>query len=314
MTTNTHQMTRRAARDQRRAAAAGGTRRRRSEVGVLAILAQIALVLWAILILAPMLWTLLASFKTNPEIFGDAWSLPHALRWDNFSRAWNKAHLGRYFLNSVIIVALSSFGTMLFGSMAAYVLSRYRFIGNRLVYYVFVAGMAFPVFLALTPLFFVVKNTGTLPLIGQFIGLNTRGGLILVYIAYSLPFTIFFLAAFFRTLPSSVAEAALIDGASHTRLFFRVMLPMAKPGLVSIGIFNVLGQWGQYNLPVVLLSDARDKWVLTQGIADISVQAGYQSDWPALFAALVLTILPMVVVYVIFQRQIQAGLTAGAVK
>jgi N-acetylglucosamine transport system permease protein len=291
-------------------------RRRRSDKGVLFLLGQVALAIWAILVLGPMVWTLLASFKNNTEIFGSAWALPHQLRWDNYARAWSKAHLGTYFFNSVIVVALSTFGTMLFGAMAAYVLARYKFIGNRIIYYLFLAGLAFPVFLALSPLFFVVKNMGTLPLIGQFITLNTRGGLILVYIAYSLPFTVFFLSAFFKTLPTSVAEAAMIDGASHTRLFFRVMLPMAKPGLISIGIFNIIGQWAQYNIPVVLMSDTTDKskWVLTQGIADISTQAGYQSDWPALFAALVLAILPMIAVYGVFQRQIQSGLTAGAVK
>jgi N-acetylglucosamine transport system permease protein len=291
-------------------------KRRRSEIGVLSILGQLALVVWAILVLGPMVWTLLASFKNNTEIFGSAWALPHHLRWGNYARAWSKAHLGTYFFNSVIVVAISTAGTMLFGSMAAYVLARYKFFGNRLIYYIFLGGLAFPVFLALSPLFFVVQKSESIPLIGQFITTNTRGGLILVYIAYSLPFTVFFMAAFFKTLPTSVAEAASIDGASHSTLFFRVMLPMAKPGLVSIGIFNVLGQWSQYNIPVVLMSGSSDKskWVLTQGIADISTQAGYQSDWPALFAALVLAILPMILVYGIFQRQIQSGLTAGAVK
>jgi N-acetylglucosamine transport system permease protein len=134
-----------------------------------------------------------------------------------------------------------------------------------------------------------------------------------VYVAYSLPFTIFFLTSFFRSLPSSVAEAATIDGASHTRLFFSVMLPMAKPGLISLTIFNLIGQWGQYLLPLVL-NAREDKWVLTQGIADISTAAGYEADWSGLFAALTISILPMIVIYIIFQRQIQAGLTAGAVK
>lgn len=300
-----------------RPVAASPAGKRKSEVSMLSRLGHIALVVWAILVLGPMVWTLLASFKNNTEIFGSAWALPHHLRWDNYARAWSKAHLGTYFFNSVVVVALSTFGTMLFGSMAAYVLARYRFVGNRFIYYVFLGGLAFPVFLALSPLFFVVKNMGTeVPLLGQFITTNTRGGLILVYIAYSLPFTVFFLCAFFRTLPNSVAEAAMIDGASHSRLFFQVMLPMAKPGLISVGIFNILGQWSQYNIPVVLMSGGQDKskWVLTQGIADISTQAGYQSDWPALFAALVLAILPMILVYGVFQRQIQSGLTAGAVK
>ena len=107
--------------------------------------------------------------------------------------AWNTAHVGRYFLNSVFVVAVSTAGTMLFGSMAAYVLARYRFFGNRFIYYLFVSGLAFPTFMALVPLFFILKGFGLI---------NTFTGLILVYIAYSLPFTVFFLAAFFKTLPN----------------------------------------------------------------------------------------------------------------
>ncbi|MEV6368885.1 carbohydrate ABC transporter permease [Micromonospora musae] len=278
---------------------------RRSEVGLFAGLGHIALAVWAVIVIVPILWTFLASFKNTTEIFSSPWTLPGELRWENYARAWTKANVGRYFLNSVIVVGLGTFGTMLFGSMAAYVLARYKFWGNRVIYYLFVSGLAFPVFLALVPLFFVVKNLGLL---------NTHTGLVLVYIAYSLPFTIFFLAAFFKTLPSSVAEAGMIDGCSHTRLFFQVMLPMAKPGLISLTIFNVIGQWAQYQLPLVLLSNAKDKWVLTQGIADISVNAGYEADWSGLFAALTIAILPMIIVYAIFQRQIQSGLTSGAVK
>jgi N-acetylglucosamine transport system permease protein len=276
---------------------------------------HVVLALWAIIVIAPLLWTFLASFKNTKEIFSSPWTLPSELRLENWSRAWSKAHVGRYFLNSVFVVGISTFGTMLLGSMAAYVLARYKFIGNRFVYFLFVSGLAFPVFLAIVPLFFLVQYLGdNVPVVGPYIGLNTYGGLILVYIAYSLPFTVFFLSAFFRTLPGSVAEAALIDGASHSRLFFQVMLPMAKPGLVSITIFNIIGQWAQYLLPVVLMSNAQDKQVLTQGIAAISVQAGYEADWSGLFAALSMTILPMLIVYAVFQRQIQAGLTAGAVK
>jgi N-acetylglucosamine transport system permease protein len=277
---------------------------RKSEVGLFNGLGQLALIIWAIVVVVPILWVFLASFKNTAEIFSSPWTMPAALRFENWARAWTKAQVGQYFVNSVIVVGFSTFGTMLFGSMAAYVLARYKFIGNRFVYYLFVSGLAFPVFLALVPLFKVVQGFGLL---------NTYTGLIVVYIAYSLPFTVFFLTAFFKTLPSSVAEAAIIDGASHTRLFFRVMLPMARSGMVSVTIFNIIGQWAQYLLPVVLVTD-KSKYVLTQGIAAISVNAGYEADWSGLFAALSMSILPMIIVYAIFQRQIQAGLTAGAVK
>ncbi|MBG0828729.1 carbohydrate ABC transporter permease [Planomonospora sp. ID67723] len=287
---------------------------RRRRLGPLSALTHVALLVWAVLVIVPIVWTFLASVKSEDEIFGDAWSLPAFPRFDNWARAWEQAHVGQYMVNSVVVVAFSTFGTMLFGSMAAYVLARYRFRGNRAIYLLFVSGLAFPVYLALTPLFFVVQNMGRVPVVGPFIGLNTHGGLVLVYIAYSLPFTVFFLAAFFRTLPGAVAEAAFVDGASHTRVFFQVMLPMARPGIVSVTVFNILGQWNQYQLPLVLLTSAKDKWVLTQGIADISTAAGYDADWSALFAALSMAILPMLIVYTLFQSQIQKGLTAGALK
>ncbi|GGK72043.1 carbohydrate ABC transporter permease [Mangrovihabitans endophyticus] len=270
--------------------------------------AHIALAVWGILVIAPLIWVVLASFKSNTEIFTHApFSLPSKISFETYRTAWSQAHVGRYFLNSVFVVAISTAGTMLFGSMAAYVLARYRFFGNRFLYYLFVSGLAFPVFLALVPLFLILQNLGLL---------NTYTGLILVYIAYSLPFTVFFMTAFFKTLPNSIAEAAIVDGASHTRLFFQVMMPMARSGLVSITIFNIVGQWNQYLLPVAIMQGqgADQKWVLTQGIANISVSAGYQANWAALFAALTLSILPMILVYAFFQRQIQAGLTAGATK
>jgi N-acetylglucosamine transport system permease protein len=286
----------------------------RQEVSFFSTLAHVALAVWAIAVIAPLLWTMLAAFKSNTEIFiGSPFALPESFGFDAFKRAWTDANIGRYFLNSVLVVTFSTAGTMVFGSMAAYVLARYRFFGNRFLYYLFVSGLAFPVFLALVPLFLIVRSLGqTVPIIG----LNTFPGLILVYIAYSLPFTVFFLTAFFKTLPNSVAEAAMMDGASHTRTFFSVMLPMAKPGLISITIFNIIGQWNQYILPVTLMQGdgGDDKYLLTQGIARISVAAGYEADWSALFAALTLSILPMIIVYAFFQRQIQAGLTAGAVK
>jgi len=197
--------------------------------------------------------------------------------------------------------------------MAAYVLSRYSFPGNRVIYYAFVGGLIFPVFLALVPLFFVVRNLGTLPVVGQFLGLNSHLSLALVYVAFSMPFTVFFLTAFFRTQPTSIAEAAIVDGCSHFGLFFRVMLPMAKPGLISVGLFNVLGHWNQYVLPVVLMNEP-DKKVLAQGLASLAISQGYRGDWTALFAGLVIALLPVLIVYVLFQKQVQAGLTAGVLK
>jgi len=271
------------------------------------------LLLWGLLTAFPLLWAMMTSLKTNREILSSPWRLPVTPQLDNFARAWGQANIGQYFINSVIVVGGALVLTMLLGSMAAYVLARYEFRGNRIIYYAFVGGMTFPVFLALVPLFFIVDNMKLLPLVGQYLTLNSYGGLILVYAAYSLPFTVFFMTAFFRTLPTTIAEAALIDGCGHFGLFFRVMLPMARPGLVSVGIFNFLGQWNQYLLPVVLMTEP-DKRVLAQGLASLAISQGYRGDWSALFAGLTLAMLPVLVVYLLFQRQVQAGLSAGLLK
>lgn len=293
------------------------TRRRRTGVGAggaaLNLLNGGFLLFWGLITTLPLLWAIVSAFKTNNEFLANQWGLPSTPRFDNFERAWTAANIGQYFLNSVIVVAMSVTLTMLLGAMAAYVLARYDFPGNRLVYYGFVAGLIFPVFLALVPLFFVVRNLGTLPLAGQYLGLNSYFSLALVYTAFSMPFTVFFLTAFFRTQPTAIAEAAIVDGCSHFSLFFRVMLPMAKPGLISIGLFNFLGHWNQYILPVVLMNDP-DRKVLAQGLAALAISQGYRGDWTALFAGLVIALLPVLIVYVLFQKQVQAGLTAGVLK
>ncbi|WUJ06450.1 carbohydrate ABC transporter permease [Actinoplanes sp. NBC_00393] len=284
---------------------AAGKSRERRRANPLGGVAHLALFLWALATVGPLIWVVLASFKTNEEIFlGEPFGLPSSFSFTSYADAWREAHIGEYFLNSVFVVLVSTAGTMLLGSMAAYVLARYKFVGNRFIYYLFVSGLAFPTFMALAPLFGIAQSLNLL---------DSFTGLILIYIAYSLSFTVFFLVAFFRTLPYEIEEAATVDGAGHLRRFFQVMMPMAKSGLVSITIFNIVGQWNQYLLPVVIMQ-SESKYVLTQGIANISVSAGYQAQWGQLFAALTLSILPMIVVYAIFQRQIQAGLTAGAVK
>ncbi|GGO91106.1 carbohydrate ABC transporter permease [Wenjunlia tyrosinilytica] len=276
--------------------------------GVLNAFSHGFLILWALMIVFPLLWVVLSSFKTDKQIGGSAWSWPSHWSFDAFSRAWDKG-IGDFFVNTLVVLCGSVTLTMLFGSMAAYVLARYEFPGNRALYYIFVAGAMFPVYLALVPLFFMVNRMGLL---------NSYIGLILVYVAYSLPFTVFFLHSFFRTLPTAVHEAAVIDGCSHTRAFFQVMVPMAKPGLISVGIFNVLGQWNQYILPVTLMQQQKsgdpDRSMLAQGLVNLALQQGYSGDSPALFAGMTVAMVPVLVVYLSFQRQVQSGLTAGTLK
>ena len=273
------------------------------------------LLVWAVMVVFPLLWVVLSSFKDDAQILKHPLSLiPNSLHWNNFSRAWGAGHIGAFFLNTIVIVGSGVFLTMLLGSMAAYVLARYDFPGNRPIYYLFLAGLTLPVYLAAVPLFVGTSKIGQqFPLLGT----NSYVMLILVYVGWSLSFTVFFMHSFFRTLPHTVAEAALVDGASHTTLFFRVMLPMAKPGLISIGIFNILGQWNQWYLPVLLMQPAGGEakhQVISQGLIDLSVNQGYKSDWSGLFAGVTMAMLPVLAVYIIFQRQVQSGLTGGITK
>jgi N-acetylglucosamine transport system permease protein len=266
---------------------------------------QVILAAWALVSVLPLLWAALTAFKPNTEVFSKPWSLPSTWNLDNFARAWGAANIGQFFLNTVIVVSGALALTMLLSTMVAYVVARYEFPGNRFIYYLFAAGLMFPVFLALVPLFFVVRNLGLL---------HSHIGLILVYAAYAMPFSVFFLTAFFRTLPTAVAEAALIDGCSHTGVLFRVMLPMARPGIVSVALFNFLGLWNQYLLPLVLNQGDKSTAVLTEGLASLVAEQGYASDWSALFAGMIIAMLPVLVVYLIFQRRIREGFVAGALK
>lgn len=265
---------------------------------------HVILGIWSVIVILPLLWTLFSSFKTSEEIFASPFQLP--ANWDltNYINAWSKHNFGQMFLNTVIVVSVSLVLVMLLGAMCAYILARFSLPGSRAIYYLMLAGLTFPVFLAIVPLFFILQSMGLL---------NTLPGLILTYVAFALPFTVFFLFSFFKSLPYEIQEAAYIDGASEWRTFFQVMLPMAKPGLAAVAILNFLGLWNQFLLPVALNTE-QGKYVLSQGMAAFASSAGYEVDFGALFAAVIITITPVLIVYVFFQRQLQGSVTQGTSK
>jgi len=271
---------------------------------VVAGVSHTMLSLWSLMVLVPLAWTLMSSFKTTKEIFASPFALPKVWQFQNYVNAWNTAGIGSYFLNTVIVVGCALVIVMVLGAMCAYVLARYVFPGSKAVYYLMLAGLTFPIFLAIVPLFFILKNIGLL---------NTLPGLIIVYVAFALPFTVFFLFSFFKALPHEIGEAAAIDGAGEWRTFFQVMLPMAKPGLASVAIFNFLGLWNQYLIPVAINAD-HSHWVLSQGIAAFAGQQGYAVDFGSLFAAAIIVVVPVLVAYIIFQRQLQGSVSAGTMK
>jgi N-acetylglucosamine transport system permease protein len=265
---------------------------------------HVVLSIWAIIVIVPLLWTLMTSFKTTTEIFASPFNLPAKLQFVNYTEAWTTAGIGQFFFNTIFVVGSALILVMLLGSMCAYILARFDFPGNRIIYYMMLGGLMIPIFLAIVPLFFVLKNIGLL---------NTLPGLIITYVAFALPFTVFFLYAFFRQLPYEISEAAAIDGANEWRTFFQIMLPMAKPGLATVAIMNFLGLWNQFLLPVALNTNQKN-YVLSQGLAAFASSAGYDVNFGALFAAVVTTVAPVLVVYVIFQRQLQGSVSQGTMK
>lgn len=269
-----------------------------------ATISHVALIGWVVVICAPLLWVLMSSFKTTQQIFASPFTLPTSFNFDNYVSAWTTANIGSYFFNTVIVVGFSLVIVMLLGAMCAYYLARYEFKGSRVIYYLMLAGLTFPVFLAVVPLFQTLRGFGLL---------NTFPGLIITYVAFALPFTVFFLYSFFRTLPQEIAEAAMIDGAGPWRIFFTIMLPMAAPGMASVAIFNFLGLWNQFLLPIALNTNTAN-YVLSQGMASFASQAGYAVNFGALFAAVVITVVPVLITYIVFQRQLQGSVQTGMLK
>ncbi|MGQ7310383.1 carbohydrate ABC transporter permease [Microbacterium arabinogalactanolyticum] len=260
--------------------------------------------LWSLVVILPMLWTLLGSFKSTKEIFASPFGLPATWNFDNYISAWVDNAFGQMFINTVIVVGVSLVLVMVLGAMCAYVLARFSLPGSRVVYYLMLAGLTFPVFLAIVPLFFILQNMQLL---------NTLPGLIITYVAFALPFTVFFLFSFFKSLPYEIQEAAYVDGASEWRTFFQVMLPMAKPGMAAVAIMNFLGLWNQFLLPISLNTN-KDNYVLSQGMASYASSAGYALDFGQMFAAVMITIIPVLIVYILFQRQLQGSVSQGTSK
>lgn len=264
---------------------------------------------YALWVVFPMIWVAYSSFKDDGAIFRDTFALPVRgdMRTENYVRAWNEARFGDYFFNSALVTSVSVSLIVLLGAMAGYALSRFYHPFGRAVFWLFLAGLMIPAQLAVVPLFFEMRQLGLL---------NSRVGLILVYTANGLPFAIFILAGFFRSLPRALYEAAVIDGCGEFAAFWRVLLPLARPGLVTVAIFQFIGVWKEYFFAFMLASGDVDGGARTLplGLANLSITAQYRSDYGMLFAGIVLVTLPILVVYLLLQRQIVKGVAAGALK
>ncbi|MBH5318912.1 carbohydrate ABC transporter permease [Paenibacillus sp. GSMTC-2017] len=269
---------------------------------------RLLLLLWTVAVVYPLVWTLLSSLKNNKQFYGNKpWSLPEfPLQWSNFSYVWTEYKFAGYFFNSVAVTVASTALALLLSAMTAYVIARYPFKGSNFLYFIYISAMMIPIILSLIPLFFLLDGIGLT---------NNLLGLILVYGAGALPFGIFVLVSFYKSLPKEMEEAAAIDGSSEAGTFFRIMLPLSKPGLITVAIMNVLTIWNEYILGTIIMNDPMQKiYTLPVAIAVMQGEMQYRTEWGPLFAALVISMVPIIIVYSLFQKQITGGITAGAVK
>jgi ABC-type glycerol-3-phosphate transport system permease component len=267
-------------------------------------LSYIILVPWCAFTVFIFLWLISTSFKTNRELYANLWGIPSAPTWANFTNAWGIAHIGNYFTNSLLIVSISMAFTILLGAMGAYALARIPFKGSIVILYSLIGGMGIPIQLLLVPLFMLLSKIHLV---------NHPSGLIVSYIAYLLPFTMFLLVGFFRTIPTEIAESAAMDGASDLTIFWRIMLPLSSPGLITAAIFNFITLWNEYLLALVILGKP-ETWTVSLGLYNLNVAMGSTADWVSLFAGVVIIMLPAMLLYIFLSEHIISGLTLGATK
>ncbi len=267
---------------------------------VVSIFKNTVAVLMSAIMLIPILLILLNSFKTEGEATSMSFSLPETFMWENYLVAIEEGDLVISFFNSLLYSTSSVAFIVLFASMAAFVFSRNKTRLNKILYIYVVMGLTLTI------------NHIALINIMQTIGLmGTRLGIIILYIALQLPFAIFLMYSFISTIPREIDEAAVVDGCGPIRLFFLIVFPNLKPALVSIGILNFLNTWNEFVLPLYYLSDS-SSWPMTNSIYTFYGQ--YSASWNLVSADIILTSLPVIIIYLLAQKHIVDGMTVGAVK
>jgi len=264
------------------------------------------LLVWTVCSVYPLIFSLFDSLKDNEQFYAKkAWAFPDLPPlWSNFSYTWNKYEFGSYFVNTVIVTGGSMLLALLLTATTAYVLARFSFRGKGLVYYLYLSSLTIPSLMMVVPMFFLFSDLNID---------NSLSGIVLLYAVTAMPMGMFILIGFFKTLPHELEESAVIDGASPYGVFFKIMFPLALPGLITISIVNVLSFWNEYQYALVLISDAA-KYTLPIGLAFMQGEMQYRVEYGPLFAGLLISTVPVILVYIAFQRQIGDGIVAGAVK
>lgn len=268
----------------------------------LMILIYVFLLFMSVFFIMPMLFTVLSSLKTKLEIFASPFSLPKVWQWNNYVIAWKEANMSAYFLNSIIQSGSAVILNILVSTMAAYALARFDFRLNKYMKILFLLGMMVPMHTVLVPVSYIIG----------FLNLkNNIFALVLVYVAFSLPFSILVMITFMKGVNRSLEEAAIIDGASYFQIYRKIMLPLTLPAISTISIFNFMGAWNNILFPLLFINNKKLR-PISLGLLNFSGERG--SEYGLMMAGIVITVLLPLIIYLLFQEKVESGLAAGAVK
>ena len=266
----------------------------------------IILILWVVFTFVLLGWVFAAGLSTTPDIFqGNTLKFPTGLHFENYVKAWTTSNVSMFFGNSLLYSVVSCVALILICAPAAYVLSRFTFVGNKIIQTSFVSAMGTPIIMVILPLFGIVASTGIL----NDLVLN-KVVLILLYIGINVPYTTIFLLTFFSNLSRTYEEAAAIDGCPPMKTFWKIMFPMAQSGLVTVTIFNFINIWNEYFLSLIFANSDQMKPVAV-GLFGMINSMKYTGDWAGMFAAVTIVFLPTFILYIFLSEKIIGGVTGG---
>lgn len=273
----------------------------KKKIRVSSILLNLLCIVLCAVIAAPLLWIILNSFKTNQEMFMDSLALPEVWQFGNYAKAWSMG-LYRYFGNSVLVSAISLVGILVLASFLAYGLTRFRAKGSNIIFIIVLGGMALSEQIALVPLYNILQALHLY---------DTYAAVILPYIAFRIPFTVFLMRAYFITIPEELEEAAVVDGYNSLQIFTKIIVPISKPIFASCAIVNLNFVWNEFLFANVFLSN---KAIQTIPIGLMTFKGDLKVDYTTTLAGLIIASMPLIILFLLMSKQFVRGLTSGAVK
>lgn len=278
------------------------------------IFVYVALITLAITIVVPVAWVFLASIKENSEFYGNPWTMPLGFYFQNFVDAFQKANMGQYFLNSMIVTAFGLIILLVVALPAAYVLARYQFKGRSFINTMFMGGLFVNVNYIVVPIFLMLLDVDKVikSFLGKGILLNNLLVLALIYAATALPFTIYLLSGYFSTLPKSYEEAALVDGCGYFGTMIKIMIPMARPSIITVILFNFLAFWNEYIIALTIMPG--DSKTLPVGLMSLMKAQKGAAQYGQMYAGLVIVMLPTLILYIMVQKKLTQGMSLGGLK